>query len=76
MDYYHAEFTRHTGNMKKTWQTIGTVMKKNNKKEQLPQHFLIEVLNKGSITDNSTAEIARTERPESYEKEEDSQKNS
>jgi hypothetical protein len=40
--YYFAEFYKYTGNMKKTWETIGKILNRKNKKEDLPQFFLIE----------------------------------
>ena len=44
-DYYGTQFKQASGNIKNTWKLIGEVMKRNKSKEELPQHFLINIPN-------------------------------
>ena len=46
--FYHAEFAKYTGNMKMTWRTIGVVMSKKAKKDDLPPIFLAKRNEKSS----------------------------
>jgi hypothetical protein len=48
-NYYFSEFQKFTGNMKKTWETIGKILNKKNKKADLPQFFLLEKVTKITI---------------------------
>ena len=38
-NYYFSEFSKYSDDIKKTWQTIGTVINRKNKKKLLPSHF-------------------------------------
>ena len=60
--FYHAEFAKYTGNMKMTWRTIGIVMSKKAKKDDLPQYFLLNETKKVVDTDGSTKEINVTKK--------------
>jgi len=55
--FYHAEFAKYTSNMKMTWRTIGVVMSKKAKKDDLPQYFLLNETKKVLKADGSTKEI-------------------
>ena len=58
-DYYRTEFAKYASSIKKTWQTISTILNRNKTKDSLPTHFIIEAIEEvinldGTLTSKTT----------------------
>jgi len=53
-DYYRTEFAKYSDNIKKTWDTISTILNRNKKnKENFPSHFLLQTSKEVTNTDGT-----------------------
>jgi len=60
--YYFDQFKKYTGDCKKTWNTISTVLNRKNKKENLPQHFIYDQIKYKKGEEIEKIEITLTEK--------------